>query len=165
VEVGCAGQLGQDHLSVEDGGAGGQFLGGRDDRPVSVRPVEASPREGADAASVEDQLSTVAVVLHLVNPVAAFGRLLDKGRQHRLDKTQTQRHGTPNQGNIGDGRDPDPDSLFAPSASSSNTRPGSATLTFRPSLAPCSADAAMKVEPPQNTEGANDKRHADIEPL
>jgi len=41
--------------------------------------------EDADVL-VDDHLTAVAIELDLVNPLAAFGRLVDKGRQQRLDE-------------------------------------------------------------------------------
>ncbi len=51
---------------------------------------------GEDAdVMVDDDLGSVAVELDLVDPFVAFGRLLDKGRQQRLDELQTHNAPTP----------------------------------------------------------------------
>ena len=48
---------------------------------VAVRPVEASPRQELDVAAVDARMHAVAVILDLVQPAAARGRLVYQARE------------------------------------------------------------------------------------
>ena len=86
VEIGAAVIGLHDEFAVEDGGAAAQPLRFLDDRRIERGPVVAASGEGARLAVLHDQQRAVAVVLDLVQPAVAGGRLLHQGGDQRLDE-------------------------------------------------------------------------------
>ncbi len=81
----------EDHdLAVEDSGVDGKFSGGFRNVAHPMRPVETLAREKTrsflSVFSVDVDLDAVAIELQLMQPVIAFGRLLDRRSQRRRDK-------------------------------------------------------------------------------
>ncbi|ESX47981.1 hypothetical protein X761_29160 [Mesorhizobium sp. LSHC424B00] len=80
-----AGFVEYDYFAVNDGILDAKAFCGTGQIPVFCRPIVAVAREDAHVM-IDDDLAAIAVELDFVNPFVAFGRLLDQGRQQRLDE-------------------------------------------------------------------------------
>jgi hypothetical protein len=59
-----------------------------DERGIAVAPIVSIAGEDTRPTSLKQQLAAIAVVFDFVNPVLAFGRLIDRRSKLRLDERE-----------------------------------------------------------------------------
>ena len=84
-----SGSVERDHFPIENCGGGIQLDRRRDDGGIGRREVLLIPGDDPHLPGVLDHQRTVAIQLHLVEPLLALGEGVDQGGGHRRDEGGT----------------------------------------------------------------------------
>jgi hypothetical protein len=92
LEVGSAVAVLDNGLTVNDCRLAVELASSSDNAGIAVAPIMSIPAKDAHLAAIKQHLRAVAIVFDFVNPMLAFGRLIDRGSKLGLDESQPCRY-------------------------------------------------------------------------
>ena len=79
-------------LTIDNGRLAAEVGGGTDDRGIAVAPIVSIAGKYTRLPWLKQHLASIAIVFEFVNPVLAFGRLIDRGSKLGLNEPEPCRY-------------------------------------------------------------------------